>query len=383
MIGCVLLAVAQLEVMAQLDCWDFCGSFDIETASGVSQVVDHVSGVAPDSIAWRVNGGSVQLFDCHEEQCAPKEDPLDPRRIPDARSLPGWLRLWEKPGANLFKLGMEEVARRGIRRCAYMPFEENHWFTSKVGGWNLEHPQYWTRTKNGTPLMGRCSLAYPEVREHKLRILDEVLAYGPDSVYIELFRTGGWTVADDYVEPNLAEWRRRYPGEPVPEADDPRWIALVSESQYAFFKDVRRHLDDTGRKIRLLFGIYGMSLTADPNWTLKANDWKRYAREGIADVIVIESAFPDWSRPIESTREIYLKVKQEIGPAQFFCPVMEYMFQKCGIARYADAMGVTKEEVTARLMSLAKEVGAAGVLLECVDYKNYSPGMMRVIREGK
>lgn len=383
MIGCVLLAAAQLEVMVQLDCWDFCGVFDIETASGVSQVVDHVAGVAPDTIAWRVNGGSVQLFDCHEERCAPKEDPLDPRRIPDARALPGWLRLWEEPGANLLKLGLDEVGRRGFGRCAYMPFEENHWFTSKVGGWNLEHPQYWTRTKNGTPLMGRCSIAYPEVREHKLRILDEVLAHGVDSVYVELFRTGGWTVADEYVEPNLREWRRRYPNEAVPDAQDPRWIALVAESQYAFFREVRRRLDATGRKICFLFGVYGMTLKGDPNWTLKANDWKRYAREGIVDVIVLESLMPDWKRPIESAREICLQVKGDAGPAKFFCPVMEYMFQQCGIARYAESLGVSKEEATARLMALAKEVGADGVILECVDYKNYSPGMMKAIREGR
>lgn len=383
MIGCLLLAAAQLEVMAQLDCWDFNGAFDIETRAGVSGVVDHVCGTLPDTIAWRVNGGSVQLFDCREERCAPKEDPLDPRRIPDSRPLPGWLRLWECPGCDLLRLGFDEVSRRGVSRCAYMPFEENHWYTSKIGGWNLEHPQFWTRTREGVPLMGRCSLAYPEVRAHKLRIIDEVLAYGPDSIYVELFRTGGWTVKDEYVEPNLSEWARRHPGETVPRPDDPRWIELVAESQYAFFKEVRRHLDATGRKIRFLFGIYGMSRTADPNWTLKACDWRRYAREGIVDAVVLCSLKPDWKRPLESTKEICLKVKADAGRAQFFCPVSEYRSQKCGIGDYAKALGVSREEATSMLMALAKEVGADGVLLECVDYRNYSPGMMKAVREGR
>ena len=142
-------------------------------------------------------------------------------------------------GVDAYKFALEELGRRNLGRCAYWPYEENHHFTSKVGAWNLDHPQFWCMTRDGRPWMGRASIAFPEVRAHKLRLLDEILAYGPDSIYIEAWRTGGWTVADEYVKPNLDAWCAKYPGEEIPKPDDPRWIALVAETQHAFFRDVR------------------------------------------------------------------------------------------------------------------------------------------------
>ena len=380
-----VLLLASLEVLVQCDTWDFGGKFDIQTAAGNDQVLEHIAGVAPDVIAWRVNGGSLQQFACREE-ARPKHYPprdMDLRRISDSRRVNGWLRLAGEPdgGIDLLKAGMERIAARGWTKGVYMPFEENHFYTCKIGTWNFEHPQYWTRLRDGTMLMTRCSLAYPEVREHKLRILDEVLAYGPDVVYMEAGRTGTWTVADEYVEPNVRRWRARYPGEALPLANDERWRQLVAEAQYAYFKAVRERLDRTGRRIRLVFGLYGLDREKDPNWTLKAIDWKRMARERIFDGIAVAGVFPDWSRPLESTREIYEQVRRDAAGRDLYVPVSMYHFFGAGIPDYAAKMKKSKVEATKDMMALAKAVGAKGVLLECVDYGNYSPEMMAVIRE--
>lgn len=382
-----VLLLAALEVIVQCDTWDYGAKFDIQTVAGNEKVLDHIAGVAPDVIAWRVNGGSLQQFDCREElrpRGYPPRD-LDLRRTSDSRWLNGWLRLageWDG-GIDLLKTGMELIGKRGLVKGAYMPFEENHFYLCKIGYWNYEHPQYWSRMRDGSALMTRCSLAYPEVREHKLRIFDEVLAYGPDLVYTEVGRTGTWTAADEYVKPNVETWKRLYPGEPLPLASDERWLKIVGEAQYAYFKGMRERIDRTGRKVRLLLGLYGVSATEDPNWRLKAVDWKRLARERIVDGIVLGGVFPDWSRPLESTRELYERVKKDAAGRDFYVPVSIYRFHGAGIPTYAKEMGISNAEAGRHLMRLAKEVGAKGVLLECVDYGNYSPDLMQVIREEK
>ena len=228
--------------------------------------------------------------------------------------------------------------------------------------------------------MGRASIAFPEVRAHKLRLLDEILASGPDSIYIDPWRTGGWTMADEDVKPNLDAWRAKYPGEESPTPDDPRWIALVAEVQHAFFRDVRKDLDASGRKVRFLFGVHAVSKTENLLWSKKGIDWRRLVREDVIDGIVIGSVQADPKRPLESTKELYELVAKDKGRCQLFCPVSAYTFQKSGIANYAEWLGVSKAEATRKLLELAREVKADGILMECVDYRNYTPEMCDALR---
>ena len=127
--------------------------------------------------------------------------------------------------------------------------------------------------------------------------------------------------------------------------------------------------------MRFLFGIYGVSKDGDPLREKKAIDWRRLVREGIIDGVVIESLKPDPARPLESTRELYEMVAKDKGRCQLFCPVSAYTFQGCGIANYAEWLGVSKEEATRKL------VKADGILMECVDYRNYTPEMCEVLRQ--
>jgi len=378
----MVLSSPAFEKIVQLDQWDYNGVFDIETEKGLFQVLDHVMGVGPQTVLCRTFAGSAVFFHSpKEERTVLNDAPLDERRIPDERPGAGWLRLHGGVGVDAVTTLFKGLKSRGVDGGLYWPFEENHWFSSKLGIWNLEHPQFWCVSKGGKPFMGRCSLAFPEVLEHKLRLLDEQLALGGTTLYIEAYRTGGWTVADEYVKPNLDEWARRYPGESVPRSDDARWIALVGEVQERFFRAVRRRLDGCGRKVRFLFGVYEVARDgSSPTWNLKAIDWVRLAKEHVFDGVIIESVRPDWKHPMESTRQIYETVKARLdGAVPFFCPVMEYDYQKCGIRTYARYLNLSLPETTRRLCDLAKEVGAAGVLLECVDYGNYTPEMMQVL----
>ena len=371
------------EKIAQVDHWDFGGRFDTESSEGVRGIIDHVMRTGPDTLAWRVNGGSMPRFSGKEERIEDLAAPFNPVRIPDGRDLAGHSRLFGGgAGIDSVRAAGSECARRGLRFCAYWPYEENHHFSSKIGGWNLSHPEFWCARTNGVPWVGRCSAAYPEVVAHKMRILDDILATEPDTLYIEAWRTGGWTVRDEYVQPNIDVWKSRYPGEALPAHGDPRWIALVAESQYRFFREVRRRLDASGRKIRFLFGIYCRHGEESPMYVEKGIDWKRLAGEGIIDGVVIMGFDPDPQRPLESTRELYRSVAKDKGGCQLFCPVSEYcQSRKRGIADYAKMLGVSNGEATKILLDLAREVNADGILMECVDYGNYTDEMRKALND--
>ena len=82
----------------------------------------------------------------------------------------------------------------------------------------------------------------------------------------------------------------------------------------------------------------------------------------------------------EVMKELYELVAKDKGRCQLFCPVSAYTFQKSGIANYAEWLGVTKGEATRKLLELAREVKADGILMECVDYRNYTPEMSEALR---
>ncbi len=372
------------EKLAQLDFWDYNGVFDIETADGLNQVVEHVRRTGADTMLVRINGGSTVLYHSPAEDFTPyNEQPLDLRRLPDGRQVAGRLRLHGAPGVDAVATLQTLIRARGLNGGLYWPYEENHWHTSKVSIWNLDHPQYWCVNEAGVPWWGRCSSAFAEVREHKLRGLDEVLQSGGDTLYVEAWRTGGWSPAEEYVQPCLAKWRHRYPKAGHPAADDPRWRALVAEVNLEFFRGVRRHLDAAGRKMRFLFGIHGVDLAGDRAEREKAIDWRQLAEARLIDGLVVVSVVPDRRAVWESTEAIYQQVAAQAkarGLPVFF-PVSMYCHDKWGIPTYMEATGGDAVAVTRQLLQLAARAQGDGILMECVDFGNYSEAMATAIRD--
>ncbi|MBR1587107.1 MAG: hypothetical protein IJ658_02160 [Kiritimatiellae bacterium] len=371
---------AAFEKIAIIDSFDFAAVYDTETVAGTDQVLDHVLLTGADTVLWRNCSGSTMRYLSAEEPSALMEAPLDPRRVPESRQIYGWLRYWAVE-PDIVRTAFASCARRGVAQGIHWPYEENHWNYWTLGAWNLSHPQYWCRNANGVPWHGRSSFAFPEVLAHKLRLLDELLDRSPQTIFLDLFRCGGWTVADEYVKPHLDRWRERC-GEPPPDSRDPRWIALVGETQEAFFRAVRARIAERGMKVRVLLGIDRVSAGADENWTKHAVDWKKLAREDVVDGIVIESVRPDPERPFASTAEIYASVREALCGKPFFCPIMQYNFGgRPGYPWYCKATGAREEETVRQLLEIARDAGAAGIAMECVDYKNYSPAVCEAIRD--
>ena len=384
-------AAERFEVAALVDSFDFAAVqdrqgrlfFDTETPTGNVAVLDHVLLTGANTILWRNCGGATMRYQSAEERTPWVQAPLDKRRLPDNRAVHGWLRYYEaEPDILRHILGV--CHERGLRAGVHWPFEETHWASWTFGAWNFEHPQYWGVTGKGQVWSGRCSLAYPEVVAHKLRLADELLARGTDHLFVDTWRIGGWSPEYEYVRPEVERWRAKYGTEPPADPKDPRWCALVAETSHAYFVALHKRLDASGRKVRLMVGISDVDRLGDgPDATLltKGVDWRRLAREGVLDAVVVMNVSWDADRPFESTRDIYRGVIAACqGKCQVLFPVQMYDYSKKGIPSYQKATGQAADKIAGRLLRIAWEEGADGVCLECVDYKNYSDATCAELR---
>ncbi|MEA3247470.1 MAG: hypothetical protein U9Q74_15055, partial [Gemmatimonadota bacterium] len=165
-------AQERFEIAAWVDHFDFAPVkrdgeyvFDTETAEGCTGILDHVQETGATTILWRNCGGGTMRYQTGID-AGHHPAIVDMRRIPDTREVLGWVRYREaEPDIIRHVVGMCDD--RGLVPGVHWPFEETHFHTWTVGRYNFEHPQYWGRTRDGRPWMGRCSLAWDDVVEHK------------------------------------------------------------------------------------------------------------------------------------------------------------------------------------------------------------------------
>ncbi|MBR4653850.1 MAG: hypothetical protein IKO72_10880 [Kiritimatiellae bacterium] len=366
------------EKIALIDNFDFITHFDCETKEGTRQILDRVFMTGADSMAWRHQTGGVVRFPTREEPTYLLNGVVDKRRVPDNR-VHGRARL-EVGETNLLAYAIAEAKKLGKGAGIHYTMEENHFAAFTFGLWNMEHPQYWTRGISGEPWAGRCSFAFPEVLDHKMRLLDELLDANPDFIYLDPWRRGAWRPGHEYVEPVLAEWKRRFGAEPPPQDPrDQRWLEVVGSFMERYMRAIKARIAAHGGRTRFLLGLADITLADDNMWRDYAIDWKKYAKEGLVDAVVVSNVLPGGGDAWAETRKIYELVMARRGKADVYFHVSTYDYHY-GIPSYCRRTGEKPEVVAKKLLDLAHAVGGAGVILECVDYGNYPPAINAILQ---
>lgn len=369
----------RFEVAAWVDHFDFSTTFDTEKAEGLAKILDHVQETGATTILWRNCAGSTMRYQSQVEARHNPEN-LDKRRIAYARHVPGWVH-YGTAQPDIIAEVVRQCRQRGLRPGIHWPFEETHWQMWTVGEFNLEHPQYWGRTVQGQPWCGRTSLAFAPVVEHKLALVDELVVRGIEVLFIDFWRTGAWGPQYEYVEPVIASYRAKYQQDPPTDAKDLRWCKHVSEYVTQFLRLVRARLKAAGRPIELAVGIPEIAPLSNDPLVRSAADWRRWLDEGLVDTLVINYVKWDKAAPMESTERAYREVMQvAAGRCRVLCPVQQYDFTGLGMPAYEKATSTKPEQVAESLVRMAHRVGAAGISLECVDYRNYSPAVCETMR---
>ena len=375
MILSLALLAAAFDVVALVDSLDFAEWYDIEKTEGNLQVLEHVLKTSATDIWWRDKGGGRLRYPSKEEAYPLSEFPFD-RHIVPCEDVYGHLRL-DRPEANPFPLVRRECARRGIGFGLHTAWEETHYnLISLTSSWTLNHPQFWCCENGRKPFLATCSVAYPEVVAHKLRLVDERLALGPGTIFLDLTRDGSWSVVREFVKPMTDEWRRRYGCAP-PTTNDVRWTALVSEPVTAYLKQFAARCHAKG--CRFVLGLRDMEYVGS-TYRRYGIDWRKLAADGTIDAVVAMWFAYDRTNAWNSIEAVYREVMSERGKADVYFPLSSYNCGGVGYPNLARTLGISEAEAVRRLLCLAKDVGARGVVMECVDYGNYSPAVCEEIR---
>lgn len=160
-------------------------------------------------------------------------------------------------------VAVDEARKCGLRIYGYITLFDEY-YPGLESDFALANPQFtWKHRLRNHHLPGLLSYAYPEVREHRLAELRELLDYGFDGVYLDTARshtaiapviamplTGG----DPYLEygfndPEVAEFKRRYGVDP--RLKDPADAPLVTFDREAWNKLRGEYLTQFLREARV------------------------------------------------------------------------------------------------------------------------------------
>jgi uncharacterized lipoprotein YddW (UPF0748 family) len=196
-------------------------------------------------------------------------------------------------------------------------------------GWASEfskaHPEFrWVR-RDGSPYRSQMSFAFPEVRQYKLDLIRELLAYDIDGLFLDWIRTGdvrdnpqtdaGGVADSGYEAPNIAAFRERYDVDPQSIAnDDDRWVRVRAEPQTLYMREVRKLVESHERRklpMAVMVGhpwhYRGLQDPIDGNLRGLLLDVRTWAAEGLMDAAVAAGYY----RAGGSAENAYRALEQE------------------------------------------------------------------------
>ena len=185
--------------------------------------------------------------------------------------------LWRRKGWDSLELVRQYAAKRNWEFHVYLrlqafaaPFPFDRLIRSRFF---QEHPHYHCLDRQGQRI-GRLSYAYPEVQEHMLGLINEIIGYHPDGVCLCLVR--GLPLV--LYEPVMVEGFEKAHGvdpRQLPDAD-PRWMAYRAAVVTSFLRRVKSLL-----KRRQRLSVITPGLAHDcVRWGLDVGAW---IREGIVN----------------------------------------------------------------------------------------------------
>ena len=159
------------------------------------------------------------------------------------------------------------------------------------------------------------SLAYPDIRDHWVSLLEESVEYGADGIHLCLNRTNPFVL---YEEPVSASFREKYGIDPLSLAyDDERWLRHRASFVTQFMREIRRMLDEKGRQMGHRLGV-AVTYHRSPSPLYHALDLETWSKEGLVDYLM-----PQWihlakDNGPEIVAEIATELKSYGGSAKLY-----------------------------------------------------------------
>jgi uncharacterized lipoprotein YddW (UPF0748 family) len=214
----------------------------------------------------------------------------------------------------------------GLQIHAWVTINEDDHGWGWPSEFTKEHPEFrWVR-RDGRRYHSQLSFAFEEVRRYKLGILEELLAYEIDGLFLDWIRTGDIRdnpqndaagVADyGYEAPNVEGFKGKFDRDPkdMP-ADDERWARVRAEPQTVFMRAARELCRSKKARLPLT------AMVGHP-WHYRGTidriagnlkglllDVAAWANEGLVDSVVAAGYYRDGGTP----EKAYRALKEETG----------------------------------------------------------------------
>lgn len=307
--------------------------------------------------------------------------------IPEAGDLitPEW--------SDIMEFNFLEAAMRAAKPNA---FEIHPWITplyqgihgSNYGGkFAGKHPEFWCRLANGEVLW-HPSLAYPEVRQHHLDMIEELIEnYGVKGIHLDFIRMlrsvfdlrdkSGASILG--YDPPLVEAFRREFGDPAHLGNaNEKWIRFRADRTYTqFLRDLR---DRFGRRLEI-----SVLVLESNNLGGCLLDWQTWAKEKLVDVLCIIPSVPFHVYPYFDAVHIF---KKHVGDD---VKVLEFVSCDAGMKGafpiVSEPLIPPKPSFAMLNVEFALQRGADGVMMweadafDNTDYWDVAAAIARKVRE--
>ena len=255
--------------------------------------------------------------------------------LPDAETLKRWEKL-DYYSFDTLQAAVEIGHELDLEIYGWMSLNEDDHGLGWPSRFTREHPECrWVR-RNGERYHSQLSFAFPEVREYKLGLVEEVLGYEVDGILLDWIRTGDIRdnpQADEqgnadfgYEKPNIDAFQKEYGLDPREvQTDDPRWVAVCAEPITRFMREFHRLVENRARPTGAAAmvqhpwayrGILPEQITRDtPQWVVNMRgnryagslnglycDIKTWAREGLVDTMLASGYYVAGGTPEKAYR---------------------------------------------------------------------------------
>jgi uncharacterized lipoprotein YddW (UPF0748 family) len=204
-----------------------------------------------------------------------------------------------------FKEAIEYGHKIGLEVHAWLSINEDDHGWGITSRFTRENPDSrWVR-RDGRPFRSQQSFAFAKVREYKLGLVKEVVAYKPDGIFFDWIRTGDvrdnpHTDADGvaiygYEAPNVEAFRAKYAMDPkeLPNGHE-QWVRIRAEPQTVFMREAHGLIRQQAKRMVISAMVhnpwgYRGSPTDTPykdNLSGLLLDTRTWAKEGLIDEIV-------------------------------------------------------------------------------------------------
>lgn len=184
---------------------------------------------------------------------------------------------------NRVELAVQSCHKRGMKCFGWMRLQnhgERIFGKGPLDRFYVEHPEFLEKNLDGTPIPGKLSLGFREVREFHLKLIEEAMSFGADGILMDTMRHLPKVV---WADPLVEEFQRKHgiDGRTLP-AFDTRVQEFHNEVFTSFLREVRKVMlakkPDAELHVRVC-----------KPYSLMGCDPAQWAKEGIVEEILIEN----------------------------------------------------------------------------------------------